>query len=111
MCVLSSEISKKVEGIHTEFLQLIMGKQAMRLGYSKWETPGAEGIRESVITQSARTYIEIRQATVDQWVFLRPLFEFYANGEMVRRRRAKEGGVVAPKGNRETTSGHPGRLA
>ena len=88
-----------------------MGKQAVRLGDSKWETPGAEGVRESVGMQSARTYIEIRQATVVQWVVLRPLFELYANGDMVIRRRVQEGGVVAPKGKRETTSGHPGRLA
>ena len=32
-------------------------------------------------------------------------------GNMVRRRRAQEGGLVAPRGDRETTSGHPGKLA
>ena len=32
-------------------------------------------------------------------------------GYKVQRKGAKEGGVVTPRGNRERTSGHPGRLA
>ena len=31
------------------------------------------------------------------------------NGEGVRRRWVQEGGLVAPRGDRETTLGHPGR--
>ena len=33
------------------------------------------------------------------------------NGDRVTMRRAQEGGVVAPIGDRETTLGHSGRLA
>ena len=40
-----------------------------------WETPWAEVVQEAAGTQSAMTYIERRQATVDQWVALRPPFE------------------------------------
>ena len=29
---------------------------------------------------------------------------------MVQKRGAQEGGVVAPRGDRKTTLGHPGRL-
>ena len=32
-------------------------------------------------------------------------------GDRVGRRRSQEVGVVAPRGNRETTSGYPGRFA
>ena len=61
--------------MHTEFLRIITGKIAKGLGDRKWETPGAEGIQEASGTQSDRIYIEQRQATVAQWVSLRPLFE------------------------------------
>ena len=50
----------------------------MRLRDGTWETPGAEGVREAAGTQSARTYIERRQATVDHWVALHILFEVCA---------------------------------
>ena len=69
---------KRVEGAHTGFLQLVTGMRARRLGDTKWETPGEEGVQEAVGTQLARNYIERRQATVAQWVALRPLFEVCA---------------------------------
>ena len=71
-------MAKRIEGKHTEFLKIIMGKIAKQLGDGTWETPGVEGIREAVGTESARIYIERRQSTVAQWVALRPLFEVCA---------------------------------
>ena len=53
---------------------MIMGNRVKQLGYGTWETPREEGIRESGGTQSDRIYIEKRQATMAQWVALRPLF-------------------------------------
>ena len=64
--VLSVSMEKRVEGTNTEFLQLITGKRARRLGDGTWETPGVEGVQEAAGTQSDRTYIERRQATVVQ---------------------------------------------
>ena len=55
-----------------------MGKQARRIGYGTWETPGEELVQESVRTQSAMTYIGRRQATVAQWVAIRPIVEVFA---------------------------------
>ena len=46
-------------------------------GVNGKEDRGEEGVREAAGTQLARTYIERRQATVDQWVALRPLFEVF----------------------------------
>ena len=70
---------------------MIMGKRRKQLGDGKWETPGAEGIREAAGTQSTRIYIEQRHATVAQWVALRTLFEVCAsetgNEGMGRRRK------------------------
>ena len=57
---------------------MIMGQGVKQSGDGTWETPGAEGIWEAVVTQSARIYIERRQATVEQWVALHPLFSLCA---------------------------------
>ena len=43
------------------------------------------------------------------WVDIRPLFEV-CEGYMVRRRGDEEEGVVVPRGDKKTTSGHPGRF-
>ena len=68
-------MTKRIDGTYTEFLQIIRGKREKRLGDGTLETPGAEGIREAAETQSDRICIEQRQATVEQWGALRPLFE------------------------------------
>ena len=57
MWVISTSMVKRVEVTHTEFLQLITGKRARQLGDRTWETPGAEGVRETAGTQSMRIYI------------------------------------------------------
>ena len=109
--VLSSSMEKRIEGSHTEFLQMITGKRGKHLRYGIWETPGAEGIREAAGTQSARIYIEQLQATVAQWVGLRPLFKVCTREICYEVEGAEEGGVVAQRGDGKTTSFHPGRLA
>ena len=57
---------------------MVTGKRAKQLEDRKWQTPGAEGIREEAGTQLDRIYIEQQQATVAQWVALHPLFEVCA---------------------------------
>ena len=69
---------KRLERTHTEFLRLITGKRARRLGDRAWDTPGEEVVREAKGTQSSRTCIERRQVTVAQWVVLHTLFEVCA---------------------------------
>ena len=76
--VLSAEMERKMEGIHTEFLRRITGKRARQLRDGTWDMPGAEGVRETSGTQSARTYIWRRQENVAQWMVLRPIFEVCA---------------------------------
>ena len=70
-----------MEGMHTGFLRQITGKRGRCLGDGKWETPGAEGVREAVGMQFEMTYIGRRQATVEQWVALSTLFEVCAGGK------------------------------
>ena len=75
--------------------------------------PGAEGIQEAAGTQSARIYIERRQATVVQWVVIHPLFEVcaretgYEGGE---RRRKVWWRQEATKKNSGPTSKTHGKL-
>ena len=82
---------KRLEGTHTKFLQLIIGKRLRRLGDGKWETRGAEVVPEAVVTQSKRIYIELRQETVAQWVVLRPLFDVCARETGYKGGRRRRG--------------------
>ena len=45
------------------------------------ETPRVELVQEAVGTQSAMTYTGRLQATVSQWVALRPIFEVCTGGK------------------------------
>ena len=60
--VLSESMAKRVEGTHTEFLRMITGKRAGRLGDWTWETPWAKVVQEAAGTQLASIYIEQRKA-------------------------------------------------
>ena len=75
-------MEKKVEGAHTGFLKDITGKRARRIKGGAWETPGSEVVREAAGTQSAMTYIGRRQAIVEQWVALPPIFEVCAGDKV-----------------------------
>ena len=52
------------------FLQQVMGKRAKRSYYRKWQQEGAENVLEGTGNQDTRTYIDMRQDTVAQWVAL-----------------------------------------
>ena len=71
-------MDRKVEGTHTGLLRQITGNLVCRLGDRTWDTPGAEVLWESAGTQSEMTYIGRRQASVENWVALRPLFKVCA---------------------------------
>ena len=68
-------MENRIEGTHTDFLQMITEKRAKLLKDGTRETPGSEGIIDAEVTQLTRIYIEKRKATVAQWVALRLLFE------------------------------------
>ena len=73
-------MERKIEGTHIGFLRYITGKRVRRLGDVMWETPRAERVWEAEIMQSSMTYIGRRQATVAQWVEIRPLLEICVQG-------------------------------
>ena len=62
--VLSEAIERKVEVKNTDFIRQIMGNQAQQLLDEIWETPRAEEVQESTVTQLAMTYIRRWKATV-----------------------------------------------
>ena len=70
-----AEMEKNVEGAHTGFLRQITGNRARRIVDGMWETPGLEVVREAAVTQSEMSYIGRLQATMAQWVALRPIIE------------------------------------
>ena len=76
--VLLASMAKMIEETHTEVLRLITGRRARQLGDRTRETPGEEGVREEEGIHLSRISIEHHQATVAQWVALRPLFEVCA---------------------------------
>ena len=76
--VLLASMANRIEGMHTEFLKIIMAKRVKQLEDGTWKTPGAEDIREAAGNESAGIYVERQQTTVAQWVALRPLFEVCA---------------------------------
>ena len=57
-----------------------------------WETLRSEGLHKAAGTQFEMTFIGIQQATVAQWVALRPLFTVYSGEKgydgVGRRRKA-----------------------
>ena len=50
MWVLLAKMDKKVEGEHMGFLRNIVVKQARRIVYGTWETPGEEVVQETAGT-------------------------------------------------------------
>ena len=66
-------------------------------------------MQEAAGTQSEITYIVRQQATVSQWVALRSMFEVCAREKGYKGGWSQEVGLVVTRGDRETTSVHPGR--
>ena len=80
--VLLASMERKLEGTHTGFLRQVMGKKAQQISDMTWETSRTEVVREAAGTQSAMTYIGRRQAIVEQWVALPPIFEVCAGDKV-----------------------------
>ena len=59
------------------FLWKITGKRAVQWGYRTWRQVASEKVLEKEGTQSLRTYIDKRQATVAEWVALRLILKVF----------------------------------
>ena len=76
--VLSAAMLKNLEGVHVGFLRQVTGMKARRLGDKTWTKEGPDRVLQAAGTKSLREYIDKRQATVAEWVALRPIFEVCA---------------------------------
>ena len=73
--VLSTTMEKQLARVYAGFLLNLMTKREKRSLDGRWQWEGAESILKAVGNQDVRMYIDRRQATVAQWVALRPIFE------------------------------------
>ena len=74
-CVLLVAISQNLEGVHVGFLRQMTGQKAKRQRDGTWRIEAAEEVPKESVTQTLGAYIDKRQATVAEWVTLRPILE------------------------------------
>ena len=65
---MSEAMSKKLEGVHVDFLRRITGQKAVRQEKGTCQQLAADKVLEKAVTQSLRTYTDRRQAIVAKWV-------------------------------------------
>ena len=68
-------MSQKLEGLHIEFLKKVTGNKMQRIGDDYWRKVVAESVIQADGKQPLKIYIDKSQATVAEWVALRPIFE------------------------------------
>ena len=59
------------------FLRQVAGMTNQKLGINTWHKEGVERVLQETETKPFRGYTERRQATVAEWVALRPIFEVF----------------------------------
>ena len=82
---------KNLEGVHVEFLIQVTVNMPKRQRDKTWIIMAAESVLKEAGTQTLGTYIDKRQATVVEWVALRPILEIF-----IGRRATREGGGGVP---------------
>ena len=73
--VLSSEMTKTLEGFHVGFLSQVMGNTAKIQQKWTWRRYAEESVLKEEGTQRLGTYIDKTQAVVVEWVALRLIDE------------------------------------
>ena len=75
---MSAVMIKNIEGVPVGFLQQVTGMKEWRLWDKTWTKEGPYRVMQEAGTKPLRGYIDKRQATVVEWVKLRPIFEVCA---------------------------------
>ena len=73
-----SAMPKKLKGAHVDLLRQVTGMKERRIGDKTWTKEGTDRVLQAAGTKPLREYIDKRQATVAEWVALRPIFEVCA---------------------------------
>ena len=89
--VLTATKLQNIEGVHVVLLRQVTGTTNQMLGVDTWKKEGGERVIQATGKKPLREYIERRQATVAEWVALRPLFK------VCRKETGFEGGGRARK--------------
>ena len=69
---------QRLEGAHVGFLRQITRKKSKWLRDGLWWQVTAKKFLQGAGTQPLQTYVDRRQATVAEWVALRPIFDICA---------------------------------
>ena len=72
--VLTETMLQKLEGVHMGFLWQVAGMTARKLGVGTWQKEGVDRVIQDTGKNPFWEYTERRQATVAEWVSLRPIF-------------------------------------
>ena len=76
--VILAPTSQRLDGVHLGFLQQVTKSKANRLRDRLWRKAAAKKVPQGAGAQPLRTYLDRRQATVAEWVVLRPIFGVHA---------------------------------
>ena len=68
----------KRKGAHVGFLRQVTGTKDQRLGDETWRNKGSDRVLQAAGTKPLWEYMNKSQATVAEWVALRPIFEVCA---------------------------------
>ena len=66
-----------LEGVNAGFLRQVMGQKANRQRYKTWRSAAAVKVLKEAVTHTLGSYIDKWQATVLEWVTLRPILDIY----------------------------------
>ena len=73
----SAPMTHRMEGFHEGFLRKLTNLKAKILRDGLWRKVEAEKVLHRTGKQPLQTYLDKRQATVAEWVDLRPIFNVY----------------------------------
>ena len=83
-------MSRKIEGVHVGFLMWITRHGSVQQKDRTWRKVSEETVLEKSGTQPLGTYIDRRQATVAEWLALRPILEVCEKEKAYKRRRRRQ---------------------
>ena len=86
----SEGMSRKLEDIHVGLLMRITRNRAVRQKDRTWRKVSAATVLEKSGTQPLGAYIDRRQATLAEWVALRPILEVCDKEKAYKRGRRRQ---------------------
>ena len=76
--VMLVQIAQRLEGVYVGFLRQVKKLNPKRIKDGSWQKVTSDRVLQGEGTKLIQTYLEIRQATVVEWVALQTIFEVCA---------------------------------